>query len=279
MGEWVHDLSLGSTQWTLATPPLPADLRPYVRSWMGFSERSPGPTRRRELPGAAVVLIIELGPPLRLSASGQEVCQRRRQRSFVAGLDTSFTFTEHDGTQEGVQVNLTPLGARRLWGPVITELSGYTTSLDELAPEYGDLSDRLAAADWPTRFRVLAALLTARIGRQAWTPGAADRAIAEIEARGGQVRVEQLATELGLSRRRLGQLFEAQVGLPPKLYAELVRFERLTQAIKADLGSWSHLAATLGFADQAHLSREVRRFSGLTPTALRGLISGFPGDA
>ena len=278
MGAWVHDLTLGSTHWTVATPPLPAPLRPYVRSWMGYSERSPGPTRRRELPGAAVVLIIELGPPLRLSASGQEVCQRRRQQSFVAGLDTAFTFTEHDGAQEGVQVNLTPLGARVLLGPGIKELSGYTASLSELAPELGDLADRLAAADWPTRFRVVVGLLTARIQKQAWTPSAADRAIAEIEARGGQVRVEQLATDLGLSRRRLGQLFEAQVGLPPKLYAELVRFERLTQAIKADLGPWSELAATLGFADQAHLSREVRRFSGLTPTGLRGLIGGFPSE-
>ncbi|MBK6688271.1 MAG: AraC family transcriptional regulator [Deltaproteobacteria bacterium] len=277
MGAWVHDLAVGATRWTLATPALPSHLQPYVRSWMGYSERSPGPTRRRELPGAAVVLIIEFGPALRLSNSGQESCQRRRRPGFVAGLDTSFTFTEHDGFQEGLQVNLTPLGARLVLGPGIPELSGHTASLSELTPELGNLDDRLALADWPERFSVVAQLLTARIGGRASVPGTVDWALHEIETRGGQVRIERLATDLGLSRRRLGQLFEAQVGLPPKLYAELVRFERLTQAIKDNAGPWSQLAAELGFADQAHLSREVRRFSGLTPTALRTLVGGFPG--
>lgn len=278
MGEWVHDLTLGESRWTLATPPLPSHLRPFVRSWMGYSERCSNLIRRRELPGAAVVLIVELGPALRISGSGQERCQRRKTRGFVAGLDTSFTFTEHDGFQEGLQVNLTPLGARLLLGPDVVALSGSVAGLAELAPELGGLDDHLADLDWPGRFRVMSGLLTRRIAPWAPQPSAVEWAIGEIEARGGNVRVQQLAVELGLSRRRLGQLFEAQVGLPPKLYAELVRFEGLTQRVKAHPRPWSQLAAELGFADQAHLSREVRRFAGLTPTELRALLGGFPAN-
>jgi AraC-like DNA-binding protein len=56
--------------------------------------------------------------------------------------------------------------------------------------------------------------------------------------------------------------------------ARLARFDRLTQLLRRGDASWAGLAAMLGFSDQAHLTREVRHFSGLTPTALSELLTG-----
>ena len=84
-----------------------------------------------------------------------------------------------------------------------------------------------------------------------------------------------LSAELGFSRKHLRALFREHVGLAPKLYAELVRFARLTARLKATPDvSWASLAFELGFADQAHLAREVRRFSGVPPTEVRLLLAG-----
>ena len=60
--------------------------------------------------------------------------------------------------------------------------------------------------------------------------------------------------------------FDAVAGVPPKIAAQIVRFERL----HAELGRWTlgELAARHGFSDQSHLAREVRRFAGESPLAL-----------
>jgi AraC-like DNA-binding protein len=60
------------------------------------------------------------------------------------------------------------------------------------------------------------------------------------------------------------------VGLPPKLVARIVRFERLTERVTTEPAvDWAAVAAACGYFDQAHLAREVRELAGVTPTELR----------
>ncbi|WP_051298150.1 helix-turn-helix domain-containing protein [Brevibacterium album] len=91
-----------------------------------------------------------------------------------------------------------------------------------------------------------------------------------LERSGGAVSVSELASATGLSTRRLGTLFAQEVGHSPKQIAGLMRFERATRIIarqvagagRADLAGAATLA---GYSDQAHLSREFARYSGLPP--------------
>jgi len=76
------------------------------------------------------------------------------------------------------------------------------------------------------------------------------------------------AADTGFSRRWLSQRFKEQIGVSPKAYARLLRFQRVVQQVAAGQRiEWADVAADLGFADQAHLTHEFRRFSGLTPAA------------
>ena len=87
---------------------------------------------------------------------------------------------------------------------------------------------------------------------------------------GGRVAIAGLARELGWSHRRLIARFRDQVGLAPKRVSRIVRFERTLQAIAAEPGGQlARVAAACGFADQAHLAREVADLASLTPTQLR----------
>jgi transcriptional regulator GlxA family with amidase domain len=83
-------------------------------------------------------------------------------------------------------------------------------------------------------------------------------------------KVSELAHEAGLSRRRFAQLFHEQVGLTPKLYCRLQRFQNTLKLI-ASSGSldWAQLALASGYCDQAHLAHEFHDFSGLSPSAYR----------
>ena len=85
----------------------------------------------------------------------------------------------------------------------------------------------------------------------------------------GMVRVDDLAAEVGWSRKRLWSRFQAQTGLPPKRAANLVRFDHAVHRLVAGDAA-ARVAAECGYADQSHLHREVVAFSGVTPSAVTG---------
>ena len=256
-----------SLEWS--APPVPGHLRPFVRSWVDYTERARAPLRRRELPGPQVVLIVEFGPPLRVFESGSDERSALHPGGFVAGLDDSFSLTEHAGFQSGLQVNLTPLGARSLFRVRARELARQVVDSRDLLPELRYLTEELFHSR--ERFRLLERVLTERCTEGA-SPPSVNWARRRIEASGGLLEIGELSLELGYSRKHLVALFEEHVGFSPKRYANLVRFDRVTQALRAGPSMpWAELALRHGYADQSHLCRELRRFSGLTPSALRAL--------
>jgi len=81
-----------------------------------------------------------------------------------------------------------------------------------------------------------------------------------IESRGGEARVDGIARELGVSVRTLGRAFEDCVGVSPKVFARVVRMQRAVAMLRSGARG-APAAAACGYADQAHLSRELRRLT------------------
>ena len=95
-------------------------------------------------------------------------------------------------------------------------------------------------------------------------------AVKGVLASRGLARVGALARTAGLSDRQLERRFRSAVGLAPKLFSRIVRFQRVVRlARRSAQAGWAETAARCGYADQAHLVRDVRAFSGATPSALR----------
>jgi AraC-like DNA-binding protein len=268
--------ALGSGRWERATREPGAALRPWVRGIEGYDEWLPRPLRRRQFPEPFVVVIVEFGPPLQVTLGGDARTALRSAGGFVAGLGDSFAITEHAGRQRGLQVDLTPTGARRLFGVPLSELAGRIVALRELLPaETRTLAERLdAATDWSSRLCLVEELIAQRIRSARVDSARVDWALARIESSGGTVDVGSLARELGHSHKHLIALFHDQVGVTPKLWARLVRFERvMSRARQGGSIPVSELALAHGYFDQAHLARDVRRFTGLTPTEARSNLS------
>jgi AraC-like DNA-binding protein len=244
-------------------PPHPA-LAAHLRNLAGWREREAGPVRRRELPGGRVVLVISFGPSMDVDG--------RRFTSFTGGLYDAPALTEHDGESHGVQAYLTPLGARRLFGLPMGELTGQVVELEDLiGAEAGELAERLyEAPGWPARLDLLERWIARRAIGPAPVPVELEHAWRRLIETGGSVPVGTLAAELGWSRRHLAARFRDEVGLPPKAVARLLRFERAAARLRApgppDLG---RLALDCGYYDQAHFNRDFRAFAGSTPTEYR----------
>ncbi len=247
-------------EWHAGTPDV--RLRDCVVSYTGYAEHASAPMRRLEVPFAGIPLIISLGPSI--------VVDGVRHRSFVAGLDDSATITEYCGEQRGLEVYLTPLGARRLLGLPMDELARRVVALEDLLGEGAArlLVDRLQdAPDWQARFALVDAMLLARLRRAAPVAPEVEHAWARLRSSGGAVAIATLAGEVGWSRRHLAARFRADVGLPPKAVARIMRFERVTRTLSANHGhGLADVAYACGYADQAHLNRDFRAFAGTTPT-------------
>ena len=96
-----------------------------------------------------------------------------------------------------------------------------------------------------------------------------DAAVARIVVAGGNVRIDPLAREIGISRQHLARQFLHHVGVSPKTFARVVRFRRLTDSLNARTEGWADVALEHGFYDQSHLIAEFRELAGTTPDAFQ----------
>ena len=101
-----------------------------------------------------------------------------------------------------------------------------------------------------------------------------DRAVRGIVAGGAEkITMDELAADAGISRFRLTRAFVAAHGLPPHAYLLSVRLNAARQRLAAGEGA-ADVAASCGFTDQAHLTREFRRRFGTTPGTYRAAARG-----
>ena len=175
---------------TAADPRLAA----RVRSYHGFRETTRGPMCRRELPGGRLVLMVELGPPIRFLDRAGGADRAAHPQGFLAGLHTAPVLTETAGAQSGVQVMLTPLGARRLLGLPMADLTDRVVALpDVLGAEGAVLAARLReATGWAARFDAMDAFLLRRLAAAREVPAGIAWACRTLEATAGRTPIARL---------------------------------------------------------------------------------------
>jgi AraC-like DNA-binding protein len=246
-----------------------AALAPYVSSMTAYDVRQPSPGQHRGLPTTELTFVLPLGEPIDVAWAGSPESRGRRW-SCVSGLHLAPADIHHDGSQLGVQLGLTASGARALLGMPASALAAQLATLEEVSPRLARLPDDLSTAgSWRGRLlRVEAALLDVlrRRDPKEIRPELA-RAMARL-TRG--VPVGAVADEVGYSRRHLSTLLAAEVGLTPKQYQRLARFQASRSCVVSAATAGRPLAdaaAASGYADQAHLTREWTALAGCAPGA------------
>ena len=246
--------------WEMVSRDAGPGLRGLVGSYTGYVERSAEPLCRREVPSGDVTLILSPGSKLSLPDG--------RHTSFLAALHDSHTLVEHDGFQEGIEVHLTPLGARAVFGVPMHELTNRVVELDDLLGRPGEeLIERLwDARSWEQRFIVLDEAIAARVERAPRPESELAWAWGRMRSSAGRARVGGLAEELGWSHRRLIERFREGIGLAPKTLGRVLRFERVSRLLQqVEEPRLAEVAFDCGYFDQAHLNRDFRQFAGTTP--------------
>lgn len=249
--------------------PVPAGMELLVVQIAGYRETRREPIRMVETASLVVPLVIGFDAPFEI-ALGRAPLPDERYTSFTSGLFAGPVMIRSHGGAQCIQVNFTPLGAHRFFGMPMHKLTGQMVPIDALGDrDLGELRERLGEEPlWPARFALLERFLGRRFAAVSAAGTPAGRAYQAILASGGRIPVSRLAGRLEWSRKHLAARFHEEIGLPPKQVARIARFDAACRlATAGGAQGWADVAAACGYADQAHLVREFRAFTGVTPAA------------
>lgn len=168
-----------------------------------------------------------------------------------------------------IGVHFKPGGAFPFLGVPTGELADLHVDLETLwGPTAVELRERLCALITPTeRFHLLEQALMSQLCAPLQHHGAVPAALDAFGRTEVRSTVGDVTQRIGLSQRRLIQVFTAEVGLTPKLFCRVQRFQRVLERVRqTSAPDWAQLALDCGYFDQSHLIQDFVAFSGLRPT-------------
>jgi AraC-like DNA-binding protein len=242
-------------------PPLSGFIK---RFWL--CSDAPPHARERILPSGTIELVINLrDDEIRIyDPSNPDRCTRY-SGAILSGTYSRFFVIDPLQHASILGVHFRPGGAFPFLGLPAGELADTHVDLETLwGPAAVELRERLCAATTPAeRFSLLERELLSRLRCSSELHGAVPVALVAFE---GNERVRDVAGLVGLSQRRFIQVFATEVGLTPKLYCRVRRFQR-ARALAGQTAApdWARVAVDCGYFDQSHLIRDFLAFSGLSP--------------
>ena len=210
--------------------------------------------------------VIPAGVPSRWSSTSS---RRRAPPALVYGPNGSHTVVEGACPPAYIEMCLAPLGAYTLFGPVVADVGESIVGLEDLVGRRRPTARRAnpVRADVGGAARLLDEFLLDRRGRGPQPSPEVSEAWDLLVRSGGRSTIGEIAREVGWSHKHLITKFKQQIGVAPRLAARLLRLSRVWRHITDGQG-WARIAAESGYADQSHLVREFRQFTGTTPGAL-----------
>lgn len=240
-----------------------------VQLWQYTSDGQPH-TRERLLPTGTVEMVISLRDETMRVYDGQDDrrCQTF-QGSLVCGAHSQFFAIDSSCQTSVVGVHFKPGGAFPFFNLPADELHNMHVSLDTLwGAAAADLREQLLAAETlAARFYLLERALLAQMPLPPDRHPAVNFALKELQGGPYPRPVAHVTDQIGLSSRHFIRLFQQEVGLTPKLFCRVLRFQEVLRRIEhAGQVAWADVALACGYFDQAHFIHDFRAFSGLNPT-------------
>lgn len=249
------------------TPPLDRHVENF---WVQEDLTPPGPSGwppTRILPTGKLDLVYFYGDPFVQITPAGEV---RLPRLLQTGQWTRPVLVRATGPSGVLILSFHPWGAHPFLGVPMVEALDQHVGLDQLLPpaRAAEILERLdAAASARQRVRTLETFLLG-IFEESRHDALVELAVRRVNADGGSIPIQRLADDLRLSRRHLARRFQKTVGVSPKSYARINRFQKALGMKRMGL-DWNRIVELCGHSDQAHFIHEIKTFTGFSPDQLR----------
>lgn len=253
----------------------------FVHWFWFYSDLHADHTRERILPDGTFELVIDLSEvPRRLYDRNNQHLFREFRGSWLSGSRADFIVIDVVQRTSMIGIRFKPGGAAVFLEMPADELTG---RVEETHGIWGrameDLQTQLLEEhSVDRRFALLEQFLRDRLT----VPHRRDpitHALRRLTASPDVERTSELAAELGLSQKHFISLFRSRVGLTPKKFCRVRRFQKALHEIEANHSlDWAGLAVATGYYDQSHFIHDFHAFSGMNPSAYlteRGEYFGF----
>jgi AraC-like DNA-binding protein len=253
-----------------------APLCDFVQDFRMYENYTGEHLRERILPSGTFELVFNLrDDEVRIYASSgasqHDQC-RRFGGALISGPYAGSFMTDTEEEASILGVHFKPGGAFAVLGPPAGEFANAHVDLTAVwGPSAAELRNRLCASTEPReRFQLLEDALIARLFDPPTRHGAVGCALELLTRARGRMMVRDIAKAVDLSQRRLIEVFTNEVGLTPKLFSRVLRFQRAIELARDDENlDWAELAADCGYFDQSHLIRDFVAFAGVSPADFR----------
>lgn len=251
--------------------PIHSLLAPYVHSFWYFESREglPQEDRRVVVPNGRSKIILTLQGPLE-TVDGAEHSLYAEGRAWLIGpWDRPVVLSSPPGPTRTIGLELLPVGVHRLFRHPFRDLRDRIVDLADVEPLVG--SEELALwRDNPPAAKaaeLLEALLLRMRAEGAGRHWLVDFVSAELERSKGLISIRELERLTGYTRRSIDMNFRERVGLSPKSLATICRFQTVYRAWATSGGRLFYQEPELDlYADQSHMIREFRRYTGYSPS-------------
>ena len=241
----------------------------FVERFWQISD-SPSHCQERIVPSGTLELVINLREDLfRIYDPEHPEACRGYSGAIVSGAYQRAFIIDAKQHASVVGIHFKPGGAFPFLGTGPEELTDRHVDLESLwGTVAAELRERLCEAPSPAeRFQLLEEALTARLARPRESHYAVRFGLSVLTGPDANLKIREVAKKVELSQRRFIQVFTKEVGLTPKLFYRLQRFQRVFASLRRiPAPDWAELAFECGYFDQSHFINDFRGFSGLRPS-------------
>jgi AraC-like DNA-binding protein len=247
-------------------------LAPFIKSFWYACDPEATHRHQRILPTGRAQIVISLAHDYLTDASHPTDPLQHSPAAIFLGLFSHHQQIDAIDLTELIGILFHPGGTLAFFPANTHAFTNRETSLEDLwGNAAANLRNDLREAPTPARkFDLLDFALRHRLteSKTSHRIPTIDYALTHLHRSPGTTTIAELTRTTGLSPRRLSQLFREQIGVSPKLYCRIQRFQQAVQLMHrgADI-HWSELALICGYYDQSHFINDFHAFSGLSPTS------------
>ncbi len=253
-------------------------LSSFIAYFWSYTGKNPPRSRRLTLPDGSIDLVIDLHDR-KTHIRNRYDSETTLASSVISGPHTDYYITDSSSERSMIGVHLKPGSAGSLLKLPSIALKDTHVSLDDLwGGAATDLRDELLYSNTvEDRFRILEKYFLLRSDWSRPPHSAVQFAIASFQRPQPPESITNMVDQMNMSAKRFIQLFKDEVGLTPKRFSRLMRFQKAVRLIRQSNDiDWADLAMSCDYYDQSHFIKEFQSFSGLTPTEYRAIESLHP---
>ncbi|SHF41789.1 transcriptional regulator, AraC family [Fodinibius roseus] len=242
----------------------------YVKFIWISDNYTPASSRERLLPNGSSQLIINMGhQKFRHFDTADSPTEKEYDPAVITGIHTHNIFLDSHSRISTIGAVFRPGALSALFNTPAHAFTNDVISLQDLVgSQVPALRERLIeTASAEAQCKLLETFLSRRLDTSFQPNPAVIYSVAQLNNKNGTPRIAEIRDKIGYSRRHFSGLFKQIVGITPKQYAKIRRFQHtLTLMHQRNIRDWAEVALAGGYYDQPHFNRDFKRLSGISPT-------------